>query len=174
MTNHAQHRADKAKQLADCFGNADQIRKGEISDRLANGWGSGSEPIKFTKTGAEIKEKLPTIVSTLTSEKAVILASMAQLKTQIGCEPTDSYSSKKFNLMRYTYKMCDAPYDPLNRCYLDATDENKWCSAYNEACWKLLDIEQDLESISVITANIEDTKKYTLSVGQLVALQFNS
>lgn len=170
----SKHRAEKASQLAGCYSNVEEIRKGEISDRLANGYGAGSEPIKFTKTGSEIKEKLPTIVSVLTNEKIVLLSSMAQLKTQIGCEPSDSYSSKKFNLLRYPYKMSEAPYDPMNHCYLDATDQNKWCAAYNEACWKLLDIEQDLEAITVMSANLEDAKKYDLSVGQLVALQFNS
>lgn len=174
MDVYAKHRADKAAQMASCFSNVDEIRKGEISDRLANGYGSGSEPIKFKKTGKEIIEKLPSIESTLTNAKAVINAELAALKIKIGSDPTESYSSKKFNLLRYPYKMTETAYDPLNRCYLDPTESQTCCAKYNDLCWQLLDIEQDLEAIKVIGSNLESERSYDLSVGQLVALQFNS
>lgn len=167
------HRAQQAQQLASCFSNTDEIRKGEISDRLANGWGSG-EALKFTKTGKEIKEKFPAIEAALSTAKTTLIAEMTLLKTQIGFDPTDQYSDKKFNMLRYPYKMCDAPWDPVGRVYLEATDQNKWCSKYNDLCWNLLDVEKDLEAVKVMQSNLDDNKKYELTVGQLVALCFNA
>lgn len=166
------HRAGKAKQLAGCYSNTEDLRKGEISDRLANGWGSG-EALKFRKTGKEIKEKLPTIESTLNNAKMVLIAELAGLKAKIGVEPTEEHSGGKFNLLRYPWKMCDAGWDPVGRIAVEATETNTCCQKYNDLCWKLLDIEQDLEATKVMTANLDDAKSYDLTVGQLVALCFN-
>lgn len=166
------HRAGQAKQLASCFSNSDTIRKGEISDRLASGY--GGEALKFTKTGKEIKEKFPAIEAALSTAKMTIVAEMTVLKTQAGVEPTEEYSSKKFNMLRYPWKLTEAAWDPIGKVYCEMTDQSKCCQKYNELCWKLLDIEQDLESVKVMQHNLTDDKKYELTVGQLVALCFTA
>lgn len=172
MKNYQLHRAEQAKQLVGCYSNTEEIRKGEISDRLANGYGSG-EPMKFTKTGKEIKEKVPSILEALNTSKTTIVAQLGVLKTQIGSEPNDTYGERDFTISRYAYDLCQAPYDPVSQSYVNATDQNKWCQKYNDLCYTLLDIERDIKSLSVIVNNVKDDTKYQLTVSQLVALQFS-
>lgn len=177
MKHIEQHNADSRDRIMKSYSNTEDIRKGEIMDRLANGYGSG-EALKFTKTGKEIKEKVPSIMEALNTAKTTTLTQLTILKAQIGCEPSDSFSSNlekiglEITLLRYPYAMCDSVKDPNSGTWVrDAKAEA--CSKYNDLCWQLIDIEKDIKALHIIKENVDDGKKYELTVSQLVALQFN-
>lgn len=156
----------------------DLIQKGEISNAIAYGYGSGNEPFKFQKTGKEIKEKLPSVISALSIEKGVLLSKMATIATQIGITPAIQNNSKysgltpEIDFSTYPWEMCDAPYDDISRKRLDPTEQNLLCSQYNSLCSLCRSVCEDIATAQVIMANVEEKKQYTLSVNQLIALAF--
>lgn len=150
----------------------DMIEKGMISSQLANGYGV-NEPLKFTKTGKELKEKLPTVIASLNAEKASLEAQMVIIRQKLGIDPSvayNSYTVKGLVFYRYPWEMCDRAYDSMTQKYADATEENILCNQYNSLCSVCMDVCEDIACAEVIMANVEDNKKYTLSVNQLVAL----
>lgn len=152
----------------------DMIAKGEISDAIGRGYGSGSEPMKFVKTGKEVKEHLPAVITQLMSAKASVLAQMDIVRQAVGIDPTDALRASLTNqkIAIYPYKMCDAPYNDSMGKYEDRTDENVLCEKHNNLAYMLRDIEEDLATCQVVMTNATDTQKYTLSVSQLIALNF--
>lgn len=151
------------------------IEKGEISDTLGRGYGSGSEPIKFKKTGKEIKEKIPAIITMLTTEQTKIQVQLEVLAEQIGVAPTENRNSsfvKGIIYNQYPWAMCEAIYDNANKCYGEKTDQMDQCCKYNSLAYLYCSISEDLLSCQVIASNVEDKTSYTLSTSQLVALGF--
>jgi hypothetical protein len=151
----------------------DKLEKGEISEKLAYGYGSGNDQLKFTKTGAEIKAILPGTITKLESTKTEIEAKMAALAVAAGCEPTEIYSCSgicKVELMRYPYNIASTPYDSVAQKYPDSTDEQKAMCQYNELTYTLKSVMEDCATCKVILKEVEDKKKYDLSVSQLVAI----
>lgn len=141
------------------------FEKGQIADRIAYGY--GGDAVKFVKTGKEIKDKIPSILALLAVKKAEVEAKMGVLKTNAGVEPLSNYWTDpvaNVSIMRYEWKVCED---------VASNNDNKSCNDYNEWCYVLRDIIEDINALSVITNNMKDDAKYNLSVGQLVALQFN-
>lgn len=152
----------------------DMIQKGEISDTLASGYGAGSQPMVFTKTGKEIKDQIPTIVATLEAQKITIEAQLTALQTAAGILPTRENSrryDKKVPILRYEYNLCEPEYLG-NSQYAPKTDQMDVCNKYNSLVWVYNDILDDIDAVQVIAGNVEDNKKYQLSVSQLIAMNF--
>lgn len=149
----------------------DMIEKGEIADTLASGYGAGSQPMIFKKTGKEIKEKVPGIIAALTAQKAVIEGQLNDLQVSAGIVP-DQQTGRKYSkttpYQRYEWKICEPAY--VNGAYAETTEQNKICSKYNSLVWVYNDILDDLDAIAIIEKNVEDSKAYDLSVSQLIAL----
>jgi hypothetical protein len=151
------------------------IEKGELTDKIAYGYGGASEAFKFVKTGAQIKEKLPTIIAVLEMEKATLIAQLTNIQGTIGIAPTRKMQTsftKDIALSDYPYEMCDAPYDEVLRKYGTPTDQNLLCSKYNSLAYVCRNVCEDIMTAQTVLANVEDKKTYTLSVNQLVALGF--
>lgn len=107
------------------------IEKGEISDALGRGYGPASEAIKFNRTGKEIKEKIPAILTSLTLESGKISGQMEEIAKEIGIEPTiprNSYFAKNIAYLSYDWELCDPKYDTVSQKYNDATVQNQLCS----------------------------------------------
>lgn len=151
----------------------DVLEKGEISDCIASGYGAGSQPVTFEKTGKEIKDKIPEIKNSLSASIASIEGQLGALLVQIGKEP-ENVSSRKYDktppYKRYDYTLCEPVY--CNGQYAEKTEENTLCNKYNTLVYLWQDIKDDYDSICVMENNLTDTKKYTLSVSQLIALNF--
>lgn len=150
------------------------LEKGEIADCLANGYGAGSEPVTFVKTGKEIKEKIPVIKNSLNTQISSVGAQLSALVVKIGFEPTND-SSRRYDkntpFKRYDWGKAETPY--VNGQYGEPTEENINCSKYNALVYLWNEMKDDFDAISVMENNLEDAKKYTLSVSQLIALNFN-
>jgi hypothetical protein len=150
------------------------IQKGEISDTLANGYGAGSQPMVFVKTGKEIKEKVPSIIASLEVQKISIETQLTALQTAAGIMPTRANSrryDKNVPFAKYEYNLCEPEYLG-NSQYAPKTDQMDVCNKYNSLVWIYNDILDDIDSINVISSNVEESKKYNLSVSQLIALSF--
>lgn len=152
----------------------DMLQKGEISDALASGYGAGSQPVVFVKKGKEIKEKAPSIIATLEVQKVTVEAQLKALQVAAGVTPTLE-NSRKYDkvapFLRYEYNLCDPQYLGNNQ-YSPKTDQMDACSKYNSLVWIYNDILDDIDAIKVIANNIVEDKPYTLSVSQLIALDF--
>jgi|ERR1035437_5015282 hypothetical protein len=151
----------------------DDIRKGEIMDKLGMGYGGGSNALVFTKTGKELKAILPVTVASLTAKKDALEITMATLKGEAGVEPTEVYQSyqiKSVACKRYNYELIST-YDNSTNRNIQSTTEQKAMGQYNDACYAWQSLSEDIVACGVIAKNLEESKKYTLSVSQLIALQ---
>lgn len=146
--------------------NADYLWKGEIMDQLGYGYGSENKALKFTKTGAELKEALPKTITDLQTKKATVVAKMALIAAAIGVQPSEVYRN---DLLRYSWAMCEAPHDKMNHKE-EPSEQNLACRDYNDLCYVLYSLDEDIQATEVILANVEDKKKYELTVSQLIAL----
>lgn len=165
----AQRKKDDAQRIADTSSFTDETKfeKGQIAERLSYGYGSGSEPLKFTKTGKELKAQIPGLLSALNIKKAEILVKLGELSTAAGIVPNKEWFNdiiSGLTVARYDWKQCDELCEAGNTA---ANDYNAWC-------YTLSDIVDDINALTVINANLKDDAKYTLSVSQLLALQFTN
>lgn len=152
----------------------EMIQKGEISDTLASGYGAGSQPLVFNKTGKEIKEKIPNILAILEAQKLSLEGQLTVLQEQSGIVPANKNTrkyDKNVPFLRYDYKQTEPEYLGNNQ-YSPKTDQMDVCNKYNALVWVYNDVLDDIDAIKVISSNVEDSKKYNLSVSQLVSLGF--
>lgn len=150
----------------------DMIEKGEISDSLASGY--NGTPISINKTGKEIKEKIPVLKAALETQKKEVETKLLTIQQEAGVFPDQSNSrrySKTTPFNRYQWSMCEAKY--VNGAYEEVTDQQKACQKYNSLVGIYNEILDDIDAINVIGSNIQDSKTYSLSVSQLIALKFN-
>lgn len=151
----------------------EELEKGQISDSLSYGYGQANEAIKFDKTGAQIKEMLPSCVSKLEATKNVVEAQMAAAIATVGVAPTVDWNGTNCSVKRYPYDLINNPYDQMTQSYPPQTEVQAAADLYNSLCYTLQNICDDLATCKVMTTNLDDKKKYSLSVSQLVALNFN-
>lgn len=150
----------------------DMIEKGEISDTIGRGYGAGAEAIKFSKTGKEIKDKIPSVLDILTSEKNKLEVQAEVLRTEIGIEPTDACYAKLGCPSLYEYSQTSPQYDEALKAWPEPSDTHKLCQKYNSICYMLRNLLEDIQVLNVLLFNLSDTKSYQLGVSQLIALHF--
>lgn len=161
---------------------ANVLQKGEISSTMTSY--NDKQPMIFRKSGKEISAKLLAQAGVLAKQEATYTAQMETLEEEIGTPPNDantSYNNRKILAPRYGYDFYTpkAEVPGYGMQYMDRdkyTDEQtncyKCCQQYNDLSYKLVNTLEDLDSIRLITENIEPNKKYPLSVGQLTSLGF--
>jgi hypothetical protein len=113
------------------------------------------------------------LVAKLDAAKTIIVAKMAALVELIGSDPNESRNSYLFKsilVARYSYDLCQQPYDRVSGSTPDQTDINKYCCQYNDLSYSLCGIEEDILTCNTIANNVEDKKKYTFSISQLAAI----
>jgi hypothetical protein len=180
------------KKALDDFLNRDDVNKafteifekGDISSSLST-YGD-KQPMLFSKTGKEISAKLLGQAVELAEVEAELKSKMTNYEEEIGDEPDSencSYNNKVIKAPRYSYEfygsMSSAEKSPAmypGQSTTSPTQAEKTiaqlCSNYNDCSYKLISTLEDLHAIRIITENLEPTKKYQLSVGQLTSLGF--
>jgi len=171
----AVRRRKAVDQLADNLqkSNVNDLEKGEIMDKLVYGYGNNNDTFKFNKTGKEIKAMLPTCIISLAEQKGQIESQMVACVETAGIEPTEPYNNstyKVIKMLRYPYDLISSKYDDVSRSYATPTDSQKACGQYNDLCYSLRSVLEDILACKIILANVEDDKKYSLNISQLVAL----
>lgn len=158
-------------QIASTYGKGDAFEKGEVSDAF----NYGSDPIKFVKTGKEIKDKLPIILEALKAKQIEVSATLVALRVAIGSEPTD-LSGYNNNFKTYPYTMCSSQgevcCDTTYPSQIPIKEGSTDCSKYNQLAYALSDIQRDVATLSLVENNLKDEQKYSLTTSQLVALHF--
>lgn len=153
--------------------NVDTLEKGEIMDKLVYGYGANNETFKFVKTGKEIQTMLPACIEALAEQKGEIMSQMEACVEAAGVEPTENYSPSSFKMIkmkRYPYELIRQEYNEVNRTYTAMTESQIACQKYNDLCWSLRGVLEDILACKIILGNVEDDKKYNLTISQLVAL----
>ncbi len=149
----------------------DDLRKGEIMDKIGMGYG-GSNALTFTKTGKELKTILPVTIAALSVKKGALEALMAIYIKAACAEPTEIYQSyqvKSIACKRYSYELMDN-YDKIGEKSTEPTEEQKAMRQYNDACYAWQSLSEDIAVCAIIGKNLDESKKYTLSVSQIIAL----
>lgn len=156
------------KAISQLYGN---IEKGDIMDKFGYGYGgSSNEPLKFTKTGKELKEMLPKVIDKLKEKRSDLIGKMSAFKTLAGMEPDEKVYDKYF---RYSSNHCYAPYDSTTKSYGETTDQMRACQAYNDCCYQCKSIDEDIRACEVIMVSADDKQKYNLSISQMIALNLD-
>jgi hypothetical protein len=151
----------------------DDLQKGEIASALLNDYGNPNATFKFEKTGKELKEILPKTITSLSVIKDTLLAQLGIFQTSIGSVPSDSrksYRVPSVSVPFYSYDLSRRIYNEMTSDYEPLTDAQVTINSYNDLAWRLCDVLEDIAVCQLIVDNIEDSKKYNLSVSQLVAI----
>ena len=149
------------------------LEKGEISNSLSGYWGNGQNKIEFTKTGKEIKEKIPTIIQLLQDKLAELATQMAVYKKEAGSEPCSPMTS---SVLKYLEGYNNYTWDDTYKWDKDHGVESKPVDnpmrKYNNACYVALSVAEDIATLKAMKNNVSDKKSYELSLNQLLALGF--
>lgn len=151
------------------------LEKGKIADALR--W--GDLPIKFNKTGAEIKEKLAAIKTKEMGKLGVLEATLSSLAEQCVYKPTEKYSYDDGDDDMKVFKWDMTYENNQNSVQLSPTEtgtitneEARLCAAYNDTVYKLRDVKKELTAIEVLEENLDDSKKYELTAAQMLTFCF--
>ena len=148
--------------------NEDDLEKGLIND-LSYSWNGKEGGFSFNKTGKEIKAQLPALIATLKQQYDALVLKQAALVEEIGEEPTEerTYFERNFSFKSYPYEAVYENSNPNGR-----TEEQKLMQCYNDNLYKLCDIQRDIKVGEVMERNLDDKKKYSLSLSQAADLGF--
>lgn len=148
--------------------NEDDLEKGLIND-LSYSWNSKEGGLSFNKTGKEIKAQLPALITTLKQQYDALVIKQAALAEEIGEEPTEerTYFERNFSFKSYPNEVVYENSNPNGR-----TEEQKLMQCYNDNLYKLCDIQRDIKVGEAMERNLDDKKKYSLSLSQAADLGF--
>lgn len=169
----------------------DALEKGAFSEALGYG---GVNKIEFPKTGKEIKEKLTTINTTMTTTLQGCKARMAVILEKVGFLPTELLD--EYELRGVPEELRVVKRFPWARTYWDggtsshmaiepvkgnvgseqksatSEEEANLCREYNTLVRQCCDCASDLKKMNTFVANLDDKKVYKLDLNQLTALGF--
>lgn len=134
------------------------------------------------KTGKEIKEKLEIVKQNYLIIAANLAGELKAIKEQVGYSPTCERTHYDSNM---AYKC----YDPYANEKIKENNSfttlqqpqptesetkalNEAMYSYNSKCHNLMDTLYDIKTLGVIINNLEDSKKYNLSVQALIKIGF--
>lgn len=176
LNSEGEERTDLQKAAENDLG--DLLEKGEITDALFNSYGN-KEQITFTKTGKEIKEALPAVISNLQTQINEIDAKKSGLLNKIhetnpDLQPTEAYKSYRgtSTCNVFPYDCCRPAYNGTTNTYDKPTDEQNLCASYNSMSHLCCSMKDDLKALEAMKNHLTDGKKYTLSLPQLLSLGF--
>jgi hypothetical protein len=169
-------KGNKMKNKALFDDGTDDLEKGELYSDFQYGNGSN---IKFDKNGKEVKKVLNKLIPKLEGIQSAAATKMAALKATIDDEPTEkcyygSYQtvSKFFDVPNmYAWDTCysKGSSDGLisNGDSNQPSDDQKNRVKYNEQFRIWMDVSEDIATAKLLISNLEDAKKYSLTIKQL-------
>jgi len=98
---------------------------------------------------------------------------MEDLQEEIGVEPTDKcYSSiPGMKVPKYAWsQICGNESDGQLKLGETLTEKRAKMEEFNTISYLLNAVSEDLKTLEIMQDSLEDTKKYTLTVNQLIAL----
>lgn len=152
------------------------LEKGLISD-LSYSMGSDGKGLSFTKSGKELKKQLPALIIAMNAKLAVIKSSMDDLEKTIGEAPDEEYSDYISDgttmpaVKKYCYSKISS-WDDVSQKYNESSKEQKAMDEYNRLVYKYCDLYRDIQVADVLSRNLDENKKYTLTLRQLTYLGF--
>jgi hypothetical protein len=155
----------------------DDLQKGLVTDSFQY-----DSKMDFIKTGKDIKAQVNgVLIPLLEAQKTRLNADLVSKAKDIDCDPdstVDSYEYRGFagvlpQVAQYSWDMYGKKYDS-NGMSTEACDEDqaKCMRKYNEIARNLVSTMSDIYYSSLLARNMEDSKKYTLTTKQVIALQF--
>lgn len=155
----------------------DTIEKGVVTDSFD----SYNNKLVFTKTGKEISEQITNILlPVLEAQKVKLQDDLTSISKDITLEPeawVDEYSYRGFYAMlpkvtKYSYTQCESKWDSVSQKYGELSEEQTNCQKYNQIAYNLVSTMADIQYSTILSRNIDKTKKYELTANQVIALQF--
>jgi hypothetical protein len=158
---------------------SDQLEKGKIKDALYY----SELKIVFQKTGKEIKEKLVSIKTRETAKLAELQVKLDLLKDKFSYQPTEKYSYEDSDDTLKTFKW-DMTYESKTACDNNViqfnetesgtltNEECKLHREWNDTVYSYRDVKQEIDAISLLEENLEETKKYELTARQMLNFGF--
>ncbi len=164
--------------------NNDVLEKGGIASELRyNG------QLLVEKTGKEVKEALTKFSQLYEEQKNTLALELAELKGRIGIEPMQDLSNYSYdrlkarfgntNLWCYSWEQrrrCENPGDSAEPAAIQAYKESDAsCSMmdqYNDKLYKYAELCVEMCYMDTLLNNLNDTKKYALSIEQAAMLGF--
>lgn len=170
----------------------DSLEKGVMSD-IGNNY--DGKNMVFSKTGKEIKEKIQSLLPSITAKEMECRAEMTACLEKIGFMPTsplDSWetrdaSAELMNYKKFYWEQCH--WDERNNggsAFLSPTpdgiseksktacskEEAEYCRKYNQKLEGLIDCICDRLKAETLIRNLEETNKYDLKLTELTSLGF--
>lgn len=162
------------------------LQKGHIQEAFSY----GSDKLKITKTGKEIKAAVGAAKSVYEQKAQQALIQCNEYKAQVpqGIVPTveipdywcGNYKGLVSGMKRYTWddcKICATSTQgnsmvPVSEDKVYSDTENSACSKYNDCLRKYCEYKAECALIDTIVNGLDDSKKYDLSIHQAAALGF--
>lgn len=163
---------------------SDGIQKSHITEMF-----SYQNNLNIEKTGAEIKEALKKARNKEENEKNKTHSTATSLLASLGCEPTeeidnwviDGYediigSTPKLFPWRETY--CESPISEMGQVLQTSQNTNsaeevcRQKDGYNRSIRKYVESIKEIAQIDTMINNLDDKKKYSLTIKQATILGF--
>jgi len=151
--------------------NIDRLTKGDLSNSFDS---YGSNNLKISKKGSDIKEKLGLVIATKTQMLQDMTSQLIIFQQQVGFTPDQPFRSEQdcpFNRYDYCFtyvrKTEDADGKPI--C---TEDQSKLCNAYNDMLYAYCDTKNEVNTATFLQRNFEDNKSYDLTMSQAKSLGF--
>ena len=166
------------KDISKSVENTDDLEKGMVTDSFGS---YANNKLSFNKTGKEIKTQIVTILlPLLEAQKIQLETELISIAKDITPEPdtfVGDYAYRGFSKVlpkvgRYSWDLCENKWDEMSRSTAPATDEQKAMRNYNDIAEKIVSTMADIQYSTLLSRNVEDSKKYELTSDQILALQF--
>ena len=156
----------------------DDLEKGMVTDTFGS---YSNNKMTFNKTGKEIATQITTILlPLLEAQKIAFQNEMVEISKDITIEPDTNVSEYQYKgfykvlpkVGRYSYQCCESKWDSVSQSYGKLSEEQMNCQKYNQAAESLVSTMADIQYATLLSRNVEATKKYELTSDQVLALQF--
>lgn len=160
------------------FEGHDDIHKSHLGYML------GSDNLKVSKKGKEIKEKLEKVLSDEKDQKTTLSTECTSLKEKIGTEPTCDVDDYTFQGLKNRIAVAPKVYE-WNECYSNvqisetSPDSDKLINdvctlkrKYNQCVREFIESSAEIIQIQTMIDNMDEKKSYDLTVKQASVLGF--
>lgn len=150
------------------------FEKGRIAESLTQRY-DNKPTLDLTLTGAEIKVKIPNVLSVLRAYVTELQAKCQVAEASAGKPPhrqRTSYLFSQVGGMTYDYGDFDTKWDEMTKAAIPRTTEQEAMYLHNRCCEEWITIQEDIVALRALQSTLIDDKTYNLTVSQIVSLGF--